>query len=578
MIIKRNHRHVDMNGFVYLPYLHEWNSSQTLVPLIEVASSVFSIEPPLFTKPATAADPSTTSTTRPTVVQGTPATSHAAVAKPSATAATAVTAYPAVSASSQGTGAYPAVAASSYGGYSAVAAVPSPSHTAAVNPTPASTVTATSSSNTGGGLFSSITRPLQTYYGTPSIIAQQQQQQQQQQQLRSGSPYAYPAVSTATSYTPVNGSAVPAVASNSSTSYPYATVAAVQPSSSSATINGVHSAAANPSYNAAVNSATSSAVINASIAQSLSDKRAKLIQEVTLKLREGLQAKYNSLRDDILREMNTERYLSESKVRLESQQQEIQREIALLQQAVKSLQQKRDKLLPTKAPAPVPAATVEVEKPLAESSSVAVTAAEEEKDGVAPTSPIEATGDAENKSTPVDSSKPAAVTTSAEDVGSATAPVSSVEDSLVPFDDVSVQITKLTAEINAIHDIFYVYERALAQDHNETFNLKVFTKECRELSRQEFLAKALLKKIANQCRQSAFEAGHQQQLQSQYQPQQQLPVSQQQHLPQAYAYPSLSPANGNTNNVAHFPSVPTHAVAIPQQPSQQQPQLQSYAR
>ena len=52
MTIKANHRHVDMQGCIYLPYLHEWAQSSDLNGLIEIASNVFSFDPPLFTKPA----------------------------------------------------------------------------------------------------------------------------------------------------------------------------------------------------------------------------------------------------------------------------------------------------------------------------------------------------------------------------------------------------------------------------------------------------------------------------------------------------------------------------------------------
>lgn len=53
MTIKANHRHVDMQGVVYLPYLHEWRFESHLVGLVEIASAIFSIEPPLYAKPAT---------------------------------------------------------------------------------------------------------------------------------------------------------------------------------------------------------------------------------------------------------------------------------------------------------------------------------------------------------------------------------------------------------------------------------------------------------------------------------------------------------------------------------------------
>lgn len=52
MTVKHNHQHVSPDGLCYLPYIHEWTEQCSLVALIEIASSVFSIEPPLFSRPA----------------------------------------------------------------------------------------------------------------------------------------------------------------------------------------------------------------------------------------------------------------------------------------------------------------------------------------------------------------------------------------------------------------------------------------------------------------------------------------------------------------------------------------------
>lgn len=73
MTIKANHRHVDMQGCVYLPYLHEWKTTSNLQGLAEVASGVFSIEPPLFSKPAVG------------TVQSSSSSSSAAIVKPTTT-------------------------------------------------------------------------------------------------------------------------------------------------------------------------------------------------------------------------------------------------------------------------------------------------------------------------------------------------------------------------------------------------------------------------------------------------------------------------------------------------------------
>lgn len=63
MIVKPNHRHVDMQGLIYLPYLSEWNFNSNLLMLVETASSVFSIDPPLYSRPSTISPSNTTSTT-----------------------------------------------------------------------------------------------------------------------------------------------------------------------------------------------------------------------------------------------------------------------------------------------------------------------------------------------------------------------------------------------------------------------------------------------------------------------------------------------------------------------------------
>jgi len=55
MYLKENHRHVGNDGKIYLPYLHEWNrQTHNLVELVVAMSSVFSADPPVFTRAATA--------------------------------------------------------------------------------------------------------------------------------------------------------------------------------------------------------------------------------------------------------------------------------------------------------------------------------------------------------------------------------------------------------------------------------------------------------------------------------------------------------------------------------------------
>ncbi|XP_068250029.1 tumor susceptibility gene 101 protein isoform X5 [Palaemon carinicauda] len=54
MLIKAS-RHVDQNGKVYLPYLHEWNPSSSDLPgLIQIMIMTFSEMPPVYSKPKTA--------------------------------------------------------------------------------------------------------------------------------------------------------------------------------------------------------------------------------------------------------------------------------------------------------------------------------------------------------------------------------------------------------------------------------------------------------------------------------------------------------------------------------------------
>lgn len=51
MYLKEHHAHVGSDGHVYLPYLHEWNPrTHNLVELVVAMSSVFSADPPVFTR------------------------------------------------------------------------------------------------------------------------------------------------------------------------------------------------------------------------------------------------------------------------------------------------------------------------------------------------------------------------------------------------------------------------------------------------------------------------------------------------------------------------------------------------
>lgn len=50
MIVHSYHPHVDIEGLVRVPYLSSWSSSSSLLDLIHILCSVFSNEPPLYTK------------------------------------------------------------------------------------------------------------------------------------------------------------------------------------------------------------------------------------------------------------------------------------------------------------------------------------------------------------------------------------------------------------------------------------------------------------------------------------------------------------------------------------------------
>lgn len=48
MTFKRGHRHVDLSGLVYMPYLHEWSPrTHNMVELLGSMSRVFGVEPPV---------------------------------------------------------------------------------------------------------------------------------------------------------------------------------------------------------------------------------------------------------------------------------------------------------------------------------------------------------------------------------------------------------------------------------------------------------------------------------------------------------------------------------------------------
>ncbi len=67
MMIKPNHRHVDAQGVVYLPYLHEWNRKSNLVEMVQAVGAVFTADPFIFKKPRPAPGPPPYASTGPPV-------------------------------------------------------------------------------------------------------------------------------------------------------------------------------------------------------------------------------------------------------------------------------------------------------------------------------------------------------------------------------------------------------------------------------------------------------------------------------------------------------------------------------
>ena len=58
MYLKENHPHVGSDGMVYLPYTHEWNPrTHSLIEMVVAMSSVFSADPPVFTRSTPAPTP-----------------------------------------------------------------------------------------------------------------------------------------------------------------------------------------------------------------------------------------------------------------------------------------------------------------------------------------------------------------------------------------------------------------------------------------------------------------------------------------------------------------------------------------
>ena len=50
MVIQNNHRNVDSEGLVSVPYMTSWTSSSSLIDLLHIVSAAFSNAPPLYMK------------------------------------------------------------------------------------------------------------------------------------------------------------------------------------------------------------------------------------------------------------------------------------------------------------------------------------------------------------------------------------------------------------------------------------------------------------------------------------------------------------------------------------------------
>jgi hypothetical protein len=160
MTVKQNHQHVSPNGLCYLPYIHEWGPNSHLVGLVEIASSVFSIEPPLFAKPPGATVVSTSSAVAQSAQYGATAGTRSSPAQYPAAARTTPVAMAATAASP--VSAQPVVAtaynSSAYESYTPAMATASP-------------VSAVAASSSSGALASPYAAAAATM-ATPATVAQ----------------------------------------------------------------------------------------------------------------------------------------------------------------------------------------------------------------------------------------------------------------------------------------------------------------------------------------------------------------------------------------------------------------------
>lgn len=292
MTIKQNHRHVDLQGLVFLPYLHEWNAESNLSGLVEITSSVFSIEPPLFSKPAVAApspilqayaNSSSSNASPVTVASSNPAvlTSYAQTQRPSVTAGT-------------------------------------PNYTTSTNITYASSAnlypTTTSSSSSAGASHNPAmgVAALTPYSSTPAIATPYS---------GSSSSGAAPATATAV-YAP---------------SPTIATVATASPAASTASSVTTYSAS---SFGITATSTAQATAAAAAEAQKAKDKRAKMIAEITRRMRDQLHTTQEILRVDMDNEFSTEKYLEQSNDKAQGNLRDLQSAIEQYEAALKLIAEK----------------------------------------------------------------------------------------------------------------------------------------------------------------------------------------------------------------------------------------------
>lgn len=313
MTIKQNHRHVDLQGLVFLPYLHEWHAESTLSGLVEITSSVFSIEPPLFSKPVTAA---------PSPILQAYSNSTSANASPVTVGST----NPAI------LNTYNQHRTSLGGPTNGVNNSASSSYTSATNITYASSANlynpaanASALSNPTQGLAA-----LTPYNNTPAVATPYSGS--------SSSSGVAPATATAAYASPSStatlASATVIGSSSSSASVAAPTSAAAAAATASVTTYSTSSFGITPTSSAQATAAA------AAEAQKAKDRRAKLISDVTNKMRDQLHTTQEILRVEMDNEFTTEKYLEDSNDKAQANLRDLQSTIEKYEAALKLIAEK----------------------------------------------------------------------------------------------------------------------------------------------------------------------------------------------------------------------------------------------